>query len=280
MKKILFLVLGAAMMVACKQEEIERFDDSNAMVSFRSGRAGVSFQGVEGTQVTGEIKFDVVGSAVDYERDAIGSIRRVRVTNPETLEAYPQVQDENFEILEAKVPAGATQGVLKFRVTKPWATIDEETSDLYVIVDMVDGDVFKAGPVSAERGQTYTQTVLVTVSPRLTRPASWTTYNNDNSGLGFFSPAYYKWLIDVTGLTEFPFQVVVEGMNLDSNGKPQVWPTAQRTAFLNMLKIELIEYNLAQEAAGKPRLTHDYGVAKGQEVVISKTSYVEVVNPE
>lgn len=237
------------MLPGCKQDEIVRFDPDRQMVAFRRSTSAISFTGVaEGENAIVEIPFNVVGNVSDRERRAKFDFIPDSTTVP----------IDKFTILDAIVPAGELNGVLRVEIARPWEIGDEEEKDLRIWLITANGDDFFAGPEERQN--------RLNVSPRLVMPETWFTAQARAEGLGQFSPAYYAWIIEATGYTEFPMTGPIEGINLDQNGNPQKWTTYQKRNFLNNLRFLLAERNAE---VGSP-LLHDYGKGKGQEVVVGK----------
>lgn len=75
--------------------------------------------------------------------------------------------------------------------------------------------------------------VFLYLTNKLVRPNSWTSWI-ERYRLGNYSTAYYQFIIEVTGETEFPIQSAIPGYN---NGEK--WSSAYTEAFIANLKQEL-----------------------------------------
>ncbi len=263
------MAAAGLMLSGCKQDEVGRFDYDHQMLRPVRVSAGLSFradQHPDGGTI--DIAFDVVGRPEDRVRTmefAIGYI----VSDFEGNEVLPFPEDK-VEVVSATVPAGATRGTLTLRITPPSTGEVEDVNDFekYLLVSPVVGGDFHGGPESGIASSLQFRDVQVCLSSKLVAPASWPTLATGN--LGVFSSAYYQFIIDATGVSEYPIDEPVEGMNLDSNGTPQKWTDAQKQNFVDQVKAALTAYNNEHPDA---HLTHDSGPAKGFEVVVGQVNY-------
>ncbi len=265
MKKIvLFWAVLAVGLSGCERDEIDTFDLTRQMVLFRTTSSAMTFSGVDdGGKVVVEIPFRVAGDVADAARQAafVQTGDTVATISNDTVRA---LSADKWRVLEAVVPAGAFVGVLRIEITKPWAANDTLREDLFLRLLTTDGGAFYAGPENRQH--------TLTVSNKVQEPRTWGAMlaPQNTRSIGLFSPAYYAWIIEATGLTEFPVTEAIEGVNLDDDGVPQIWTSAQRMDFISNLKYLLY---LRNEEAGSP-LLHDEGDGKGQPVVVGQNIYI------
>ncbi|MDR1755453.1 MAG: DUF4843 domain-containing protein [Culturomica sp.] len=254
-KTILFWAALAVGLSACEQDEIDTFESAHQMVAFTTAATTKTFVGLpDGAKIVVEIPIKVAGDIADTVRKA------VFVQANDTVTTLPA---DKWTILAAEIPAGAWEGVLRMEITKPWAADDTVRKDLLLRVVTADGGDFYAGPESRRH--------TLTISNKIQPPRTWDSMLSTAKtfSIGFFSPAYYAWIIEETGYTEFPVNEAIPGINLDGNGIPQKWSSAQRTDFLANLTFLLAARNAR---VGSP-LLHDEGDGKGQPVEVGKNIY-------
>lgn len=245
MKKYIFLTALVLLLAGCKEENIGQYDPQNAMIEFRSSRTNYSFRAVAGeTEQTVEIPFNIVGYPAAVERSAEFTI----VADSTTAAA------NQYEIVSATVPAESFTGTLRIKVRNDKGG---DFEDVRVYLRTASGGDFAAGPVQYRDHALY-------LTNKLLRPSKWTEGYLSQYLLGRYSTAYYAFIIEVTGETNFPVLSAQPGYN---NG--QVWTTGYTSAFMNNLKEALREYNRTHETP----LTHDDGPAKGYPVVVGKYTY-------
>ncbi len=268
MKKIiLFLAVAAVALAGCKQEDVGRFDFDYQMLRPVKSTAGFSFEvSPEGGTIA--IPFEVVGQPEDRDREIAVQIAYYEVDfDDNKVMPFPE---SKVEVLGGIVPAGETRGTVTLRFSPPSAGEVEDVDDFekYILVVAGYNDDFQGGPESGSSSSLRFRDVQVCLSTKLVAPDSWPTLQAGS--LGRFSSAYYKFIMEVTGLSEYPIQAPIAGMNLDSQGNPQKWNDNQAQTFIADVRAALVEYNNAHPDA---HLTHDSGVAKGFEVVVGQWDY-------
>ncbi len=245
MKKYLFISL-IFLLAGCKEENIGQYDPQESMIEFRSGRSEFSFRFSDGLpeQVV-EIPLNIVGYPAAVERRATFAI----VADSTTAAAG------QYEIMDAIVPAESFTGTLRVKVINDRGA---DFEDVRVYLRAVSGDDFGTGPVQYRDHALY-------LTNKLVRPSKWTeTGFISTQLLGRYSTAYYAFIIETTGETNFPILSAEPGYN---NG--QVWTVGYTSSLINNIKEALREYNRTHETP----LTHDDGAAAGYPVVVGKYDY-------
>ena len=238
MNKIMILCLMLAIFASCNKEDIMRYDRSRAAIEFDEDEVYYSFKTSFKQVDTVEIPFSLVGYAEDWARNAEFTV----VSDNTTATA------NDFQIVDAVMEANAYEGNLCVRVENKEG---DNFKDARIYFEIADGKDFIPGIDENKYCFLYLTNSLV-------RPSSWGTWQ-ERYFLGTYSTAYYSFIIEVTGETEFPYPNAVAGYN---NG--EVWSGAYKDAFLANLEKELKARN---EREGSP-LMHDDGTAAGKEVII------------
>lgn len=246
MKKIKTSAIPAIFIVlcllSCEKEGISRYNPERAGIEFDGKEFTYSFKKTGKTVDTLEIPFNIEGPV--FEADRTANI----IVIPDSTTATA----EHYQLLGAIVPAHSFEGKLQIRIENKSG---DNFSDVDIYLQTADNDNFVAG---VEEYKNY----RITITNRLVRPYQWDLNSwKEKYFLGSYSTAYYEFIIEVTGETEFPYPWAVPGYNND-----QVWSGGEKDAFLAKLKEELRKRN---QRTGKP-LLHDDGPCKGLEVVIGK----------
>lgn len=265
MKRIILLLAFVALAVGCKTEEIGRFNLDEQMIRFKTERGGFSFlENPDGGEL--KVPFEVVGYKSDVDRTAQFGVIMKDADGKEATN-FPV---DNFELVSAIVPAGELEGTLTIRFTPPTSLETyPDFGEKHVWLRTEDGGDFKKGPNISLSNRS--RNMNITVSSKLVMPASWPIWQMN--GLGHFSSAYYEFIIEATGLREFPIQYPVPGYDgpgmdvLDSSG---LWPASFTRAWIEDLKVKLIERN---ERVGSKLLHDSDDDANGKEVIIGQWSY-------
>lgn len=234
-----FLLCGLAIvsLFSCDKEDVMRYDTERAAIEFAGTSYTYSFKKSSQTIDTVSIPFNLVGYPENVTRNA-----EFRIVADSTTATAAQ-----FHILDAVMQPDAYDGMLRVEVKNE---VGEAFEDVRIYFEIASGKDFIAGVDTRKNCFLY-------LTNKLVRPGSWTTAV-ERYNLGTYSTAYYQFIIQVTGETEFPFRAVVPGYNNDEK-----WSSGYATAFLDNLKKELKIWNKE-----KGTLIHDDGTAKGKEVII------------
>lgn len=239
---IYLLSVICSVLLACEQDGIVRYNPERAGIEFDGKEYTYSFRKTGKTVDTLSIPFRIEGPTVPVGREA----HIVVIADSTTATS------DHYRLLKAEVPADSFIGHLQIRVeNKEGAGF----KDVTIYLQTADNEQFVAG---VEEYKNY----RVTVTNRLVRPYQWDLNSwKEKYFLGSYSTAYYEFIIEVTGETEFPYPWAVPGYNND-----QVWGGGEKDAFLAKLKDEL---NKRNKRVGSP-LLHDDGPCKGLEVIVGK----------
>jgi hypothetical protein len=239
MKQILYLTT-ILLLAGCEQEDITRYDSNRAAIEFNS--RGIDFSLMKPAD-TVNIAFNIVGYSVDRDREASFLVVA------DSTSAVP----EQYQVIDATVPAGSYRGTLRVRVEN---NDGPDFQDAVVYFQVGENDDFIAGSEGYEFFRLF-------LTNKLVRPAEWTPAGMvTRRYLGSYSTAYYHFIIETTGVTRFPFYAVA-GVN---GGKS--WDFVQRNAFLENLRAELRALNAARAREGEGPLLHDDGEGAGKEIIV------------
>lgn len=232
---ILFLSL-----ISCDKEDVMRYDRNRPAIEFNGKSYTYSFKKTSMEMDTVLIPFNIVGYPEDRERVA------------DFLIIADSTTAKDYKIIDAVVKPGEYSGNLRVCVENK---VGDGFIDVRVYFEIAHGKDFIPG---LDINKSYS----LYLTNKLVRPISWEADKwMEKNFLGTYSTAYYQFIIDVTGETEFPYPNAIPGYN---NG--QVWNSAERTAFLNKLTQELADRN---KRVGS-KLLHDDGRAKDLEVIVGK----------
>lgn len=234
--------LLALLLVSCEKEDIMRYDCNRSAIEFDGKSYAYSFKKTSRTVDTVSIPFNIVGYPEDRER------RAEFVIIPDSTTASA----EYYSIVDAIVKPNQYKGTLRVRVENK---VGDQFGNVRIYFQIANGGDFIPG---LDLNKNY----FLYLSNNLVRPITWPANKTvEKLYLGTYSTAYYQFIIEVTGETEFPFLTAVPGYN---NGK--TWNTAEANAILDKITQELVDRN---KRVGK-KLEHDDGPAKGLEVVVGK----------
>jgi len=250
MKQITYLSVLAILVsifAGCRQNDVLRYDKQRAAIEFprigAQNSSTFSFRMQEAQEVVVNIPIRIVGYPSPQERSAKFTV---------LLDSTTALSGQ-YEILDAIVPANSYEGTLRVRVTNDKGA-DFEDSRIWILA--ADGEEFLAGNV--ERNF-----YVLRLTNRLPRPTWWIAALQ--TSLGSYSPAYYTFIMETTGITVYP---MIQNITVDGVLHP-MWSPGQNTTFILQLREALRERN---ERVGSP-LMHDDAegvdlVARGQEVIV------------
>lgn len=225
---------------ACDKEDVMRYDRERAAIEFKGNSYAYSFKQTSQKTDTVEIPFNLVGYPENRERNA----EFVIVADSTTATS------NEYRILDAVLKPGEYTGNLRIEVKNESG---EAFQDVRVYFGIAQGKDFIPG-VDAQKN------CFLYLTNKLVQPASWDSWT-ERYRLGNYSTAYYQFIIEVTGETQFPIRSVIPGYNND-----EIWSAAYTEAFIANLKKELKDRNEREDDV----LLHDDGMAKGKEVIIGK----------
>lgn len=237
---ILSCTLFSFLWTACDKEDVMRYNRNRAAIEFKGNSYAYSFKQSSQTIDTVNIPFDLVGYPEDWERNAEFSVIADSTT----------ATSKEYRILDAVLEPGEYTGNLRVEVKNE---VGDDFQDVRIYFEIAQGKDFIPGVDTKKNCFLYLTNELV-------RPASWDSWI-ERYRLGNYSTAYYQFIIEVTGETEFPIRSAIPGYNND-----EMWSTAYTEAFIANLKQELKARNEREQTP----LLHDDGTAKGKEVVIGK----------
>lgn len=239
---ILYIGLISLITISCDKEGIMKYDRERAAIEFNGSSYAYSFKKTSKAVDTVNIPFNLVGYPEDWERHAGFTIIKDSTT------ATPN----DYQVIDAVMEAGAYHGKLKVRVENKTG---DNFKDVRVYFEIAHSKDFIPG---LDEKKNY----FLYLTNKLVRPVRWEENGwKERYFLGTYSTAYYQFIIEVSGETEFPYPWAVPGYNDDKQ-----WNPAEKDAFLSKIKNEL---KIRNQREGSP-LLHDDGPAKGKEVVVGK----------
>lgn len=239
--KIYFIGLILLSLSSCEDTGSLRYDANRAAINFYKFYSEYSYTKSMKNIDTIDIAFTINGLAKDYIRHA----------DFEVLADSTTADDTEFTLLSAIVPADSLGGILEIEVIRP----DNDTLPprrIWIITK--DGDDFITG-VRSKQAHSLSLTNGI-VYPDGWYPGSYMSRRY----LGNYSTAYYKFIIEATGETAFPYPRAIPGYN---GGKR--WDYMFMPQFVNRIKDKLKAYNAS---IAPDVLTHDDGYAEGDPVVV------------
>ena len=237
---ILSCTLFSLLWVACDKEDIMRYDRERAAIEFKGNSYTYSFKQTSQAIDTVDIPFNLVGYPENWERNAEFLVIADSTT----------ATTNEYRIIDAILKPDEYLGYLRVEVKNEKG---DNFQDVRIYLEIAQGKDLIPGVDTQKNCFLY-------LTNKLVRPNSWTSWI-ERYRLGNYSTAYYQFIIEVTGETEFPIQSAIPGYN---NGEK--WSSAYTEAFIANLKQEL----KARNEREKTPLLHDDGTAKDKEIVIGK----------
>ena len=273
MKQLIYtasLIALVALATGCEQQDILRYDPNRAAIEFLGTGAGTvipsrtfTFRDLPHgeTETVLHIPFAIVGFCAPVDRRAVISVVHDSTT----------AEPSQYEILSAIVPANSYRGTLQVRVINDRGTYFEDVHIRFRTER--GGDFMEASQVGP--GFNY---YILRLTNNLPRPMEWSLDGRGpvNTRLGAYSSAFYAFIIQVTGVTRFPFDRVIPGYNLDANDNPQPFSPSKIWVFLYTLQRALDEYNLERAEQGLGPFLHDDGHAAGHPVILGN-AYLSLI---
>ena len=204
--KYLLLLIGILLFASCKKDEIP----------FYSGEAGVSFyltsnesdslsysfaySFIEKQKDTVFLKVRILGAPADHPR-------KMTVVAANGTTARKGV---DFDLPDFVIPAGAITALYPVIV---YNTPEMKTKTFRLIAEIVGNQDFKPGATGEETGsvnENYPGTISllkikIDINNQLTEPSYW---DDVAWAFGSFSVTKFKFMIGVTGLTDFSYEAI------------------------------------------------------------------------
>ncbi|SKB39977.1 protein of unknown function [Sphingobacterium nematocida] len=224
-----------ALLGACKKEELKIYIDESPSLYGLSGYSYSFIEDMEAQSKTIFLTARLSGEPKDYDREF-----KVEAIFDSTTTAKP----EWFEIQEGTLPKNSTEAQIPI-VLKRNTTVDTSLVDLNVHI-----------VPSEDLGTMLNTRSKITWTAKIIQPVNW-RWMRFYLGADF-STGWYKFLIEVTGRTSFPFD--------PTQADKETWwmSTGEVQALGLKAKEALIKYNM--EHPGEP-FTHNDGPKKGLPVV-------------
>jgi hypothetical protein len=199
MKYLLFFSL-LCLTLACKKQDVATYGGDNSITFYRGRYENDSLSYSFAFSITPKqkdtvfLKMRVQGPAVDYARTV--SVKAAAGTTAR--------ENVDYQLSDAKVPAGA------LTLMYPVVLLNSPemlTKTYRLVVEVAPNKDFTTGGFGAEiTGETIAlKSVKIDVSNRIVQPTYWTSVQGS---FGPFSVAKFKFMIQVTGLTDFSDEAI------------------------------------------------------------------------
>jgi hypothetical protein len=223
------VILLTGLLTSC-EKEIDTYENDPKLYFFeraadlnktRITSKSFSFVALPSSILTDTIKIKVktMGLAADYDR----VIRGATVAKGTTA-----VEGTNFAFIDGMIKAGAVEGYLPVLL---YRTADIKTKTIVLNLTIGETKDFKAGVVED-------QNFTLSWSDDLVKPSNWDGLISLAFYFGDYSKAKYRFIIDVTGVTNFPLQ---------QSGRVPLNPGEYSSIMMNDVKLrvkaELAVYN-------------------------------------
>lgn len=236
----IFLILLVTF--SCDKSEFTSYDRSESSANFSTRITNFSFALSENEYDTVKIDYYINGVLADFQRKV----------NVSVLADSTTALNTEYKILSSVVDTNSYNGTLLVEVTKNDL---DSIPDRRIWLNIEDSEDFTIGVK-------HQSSHILNLTSKLAVPYRW---GNEKSYLarfmlGSYSTSYYKWLIDVTGHTQFPYPRAVPGYR---DGLK--WDYYYKKKFVAWLKDQLKAYNAK---IAPDYLKHSDGIAEGEAVVI------------
>lgn len=236
LKQILIPALLLTFVTACEKSELTKYDQSDMVYIYKDYFSATK------DSVTYSFAIKPTSLSIDTVKVPLRIMGVAKTTDRTvTVRAVPDsstaVAGQHYDFLPVLIKAGEYAGNIPVLVKK---TGDLKTGEKRLLVEVMESSDFKPGipntvPLNPRAGGSLR--FLIKINDALTKPANWDTQLA--SYFGTYSQAKYKFVIEVTGRTEFIF-----GSGADNISTSQI--LFYKTSCKNAL--------LAYEAANGPML--------------------------
>lgn len=179
-----------------------------------------------------EIKVKTMGLAADYDRVIRGATVAAGTT---------AVEGVNYSFIDGSIKAGEVEGYLPVVL---YRTADIKTKTIFLNLTIGETKDFKAGVVED-------QNFTLSWSDDLVKPSNWDGLISLAFYFGDYSKAKYRFIIDVTGVTQFPLQ---------QSGRLPLNPGEYSSIMMNDVKLRLKTELAAYNASHTTPLTDENGI--------------------
>ena len=177
MKKLLFILFAAPLVLSCKQDSIKTYSVENSAINFNSTRNAISLIGVTDEKVELLVPVTLVGPVTDYDREITLSV--------EDSTAH---LGSDFRIVSSVLKAGEYKGIITLEVDK----LPEDVTSRAATLSIVPNEHFIAGVPRYQK-------CIVAWSEEYARPAvsvwhAWFLFFSKS-----YSKDFHKVLVEVFG---------------------------------------------------------------------------------
>jgi len=199
--KYLSLLIGIVLFASCKKDEIPFYSGEDGISFYLSSNESDSlsysfaYSLVEKQKDTVFLKVRILGAAADHPR-------KITVIPGNGTTARKGI---DFDLPEFVVPAG---GITALYPVVIYNTPEMKTKTFRLVAEIAENQDFKPGATGEETGsvnENYPGTISlnklkIDISSQLLKPGYWSTVQG---AFGTFSITKFKFMISVTGLTDF-----------------------------------------------------------------------------
>lgn len=235
-----FLLTG--LLTSCEKEidtykndpKLYFFERATDLNQTRITAKSFSFVALASSILTDTIKIKVktMGLAVDYDRIVHGAT---------VAKGTTAVEGTNYKFIDGLVKAGAVEGYMPVVL---YRTADIKTTALTLNLTIGETKDFKPGVVED-------QNFTLSWSDDLIKPSNWDGFISLAFYFGDYSKAKYRFIIDITGVTDFPLQ---------QSGRVPLNPGEYSSIMMNDVKLRLKTELAAYNASHASPLRDENGV--------------------
>lgn len=238
----LYILLAATLMLAACEKDLPVYQNepgiyfyeyTSGVTPFKVLLKSFSFLGAPAsvTKDTMMVKVKIMGLTAPYDRVVKGKTIAKGTTAQEGV---------HYDFIEGTVPADSIYGYLPVVL---YRTPDIATSSVLLNLAIDSTKDFRGG---AAEDQAFS----LEWSDKIVKPANWETIIGLKTYFGTYSDVKFKFIIDVTGIADFPLWQ-------SSRVEPQAgeWTPAAMSDLMRIIKEALAEYNATHD----PDLTDEFG---------------------
>lgn len=239
---IFFLVLLATLFSAC-EKEIDTYQNDPRLYFFERGTdvlqtritsKSISFVPLASSIVTDTVRIKVktMGLATSTDRVLKGATVK---------EGTTAIEGTDYAFIEGKIKAGQVEGFLPVVL---YRTAKIKSTSLTLNLTIAETSDFKAGVIEDQK-------FTLNWSDDIVKPANWDGIISLTFYFGTYSKAKFRFIIDVTGISDFPLQ---------QSGRVPLNPGEYSNSMMNDIKLRVKDALAVYNASHATPLTDENGV--------------------
>ena len=237
---LILSVIGLTGLLSSCEKEIDTYEDDPQLYFFeratdllqtRITSKSFSFVALASTVLTDTVKIKVKTMGLAANRDRV--MRGVTVKAGTTA-----IEGVNYAFIDGVIKAGQVEGYLPVVL---YRTENIKTTTLYLNLAIANAGDFKPGVVED-------QAFSLAWSDDLVKPSNWDGFISLSSYFGTYSKVKYRFIIDVTGVTDFPLQ---------QSGRNPLLPGEYSAVMMNDVKLRIKTALAAYNASHAKPLTDE-----------------------